>query len=183
MQRKFKSVFHRSSKKQAPTDEAGHHLETTSPRSVPVDRRGASSLDEQRSQHSGGSRVASHRPLSSIYDSSRLSKVSLEPAIEAFSSDYKTYLSALSRANDYDDEQHNTLGGDRRLIVGESEGRHEEDVADRNIERYRTSIDASKRKPLPETAGMCLDRTSVLSRAGSLLWSITMLMALQMSMW
>jgi hypothetical protein len=46
-----------------------------------------------------------------------------------------------------------TLGGDRRLITGESDGRHEEDVADRNIDRYRTSLDVSKRKPLPATPG------------------------------
>jgi hypothetical protein len=37
----------------------------------------------------------------------------------------------------------------------ESTGRHEEDVADRNMEQYRNSLDVSKRKPLPAPPGEC----------------------------
>lgn len=68
--------------------------------------------------------------------------------------DYKTYISAYPDESDAYDEKYMTLGGDRRLITGESEGHHEEDVADRNISRYRKSVDAGARIPLPASPVM-----------------------------
>tara|TARA_R110002003_G_scaffold198_16_gene15531 strand:- start:934 stop:1386 length:453 start_codon:yes stop_codon:yes gene_type:complete len=90
-------------------------------------------------------------PQSVAADSSQ--SRSSEPPNESIANDYRAYLPALSPVYDSYDDPHMTLGGDRRLISGESDGRHEEDVADRNIERYRTSLDVSKRKPLPAPPG------------------------------
>ncbi|KAF2833157.1 hypothetical protein CC86DRAFT_338326 [Ophiobolus disseminans] len=169
MQQKLKAVFRSSSRKKAPSDDADAQSEATSPRSARVDRR-ATSLDEQRRRQSAeahGGRAqhnARSRPLSSAYDSRRphnnppgpvafdyAQPYSSEPVDDSIASDYKAYLPVLTPVHDSNDEQHMTLGGDRRLITGESAGLHEEDVADRNISQYRTSLDVSKRKPLPAT--------------------------------
>lgn len=97
------------------------------------------------------------RPVSSIYDDRRASGShsgyaqanASDPINGSIANDYKAYLPALSPVDDAPGDSYMTLGGDRRLAAGESDGRHEEDVADRNIERYRSSIDASRNKPLP----------------------------------
>ncbi|KAH6532171.1 hypothetical protein HBI07_160180 [Parastagonospora nodorum] len=166
---KLKAVFRSSSKKRAahPDGYDQHPTDATLPQSSRSDRR-ATSLDERRSQKSseaskaGNQQHGRSRPLSSVYDS-RLSNASgaqvsavdhAQPqqhqgVNSSIASDYQAYLPALTPVHDSQDEQH-TLGGDRRLMVGQSDTLHEEDVADRNIDRYRTSLVISKRKPLPE---------------------------------
>lgn len=177
MQRKLKAVFRSSSKEKA-TDQVHQTSPTTSPR---VDRRATSLEERSRPLTSDSSQgvaqpTSRSRPLSSVYDSRRVSNASgpqsvavdyaqprySEASNEAIANDYKAYLPALSPVEDSYDDQYMTLGGDRRLITGESDGRHEEDVADRNIDRYRTSLDVSKRKPLPATPGMSIDKFSAL---------------------
>lgn len=176
MQRKLKAAFRSSSRKNA---ESGDDNRTssptspTSPTSPRTGRRGAS-LDERRdrlsidSVHEESPRNGRSRPLSSAYDSHRVGNAtgngpqsaasgyapsrSAEPANAAIANDYQAYLPALSPVYDSYDEPQMTLGGDRRLITGESTGRHEEDVADRNME-FRKSLDVSKRKPLPAPPG------------------------------
>lgn len=179
---KLKSVFSSSSKKKAPSDEGGQSA-ATSPRSAHVDRR-ATSLDEQRRRqsaevHRGGAQhTGRSRPLSSVYDSGRPHNDGSGPVAfdyaqphaprlvdDSIANDYKAYQPVLTPVDDSNDAQHMTLGGDRRLISGESDGRHEEDVADRNIGQHRTSLDVSRRKPLPATPGMCIDQSTVLHEA------------------
>jgi hypothetical protein len=182
---KLKAVFRSSSRKRAQhSDEADqHHSETTSSPSSRNDRR-ATSLDERRPRKSseafksGAQHHGRSRPLSSAYDSRGLSTApgTQTAAIDyaqsqnsqgvngSIASDYKAYLPALSPVHDAPDDQY-TLGGDRRLMTGESENLHEEDVADRNIDRYRNSLDVSKRKPLPATPGMYIDHSTVLREA------------------
>ncbi|KAF2034975.1 hypothetical protein EK21DRAFT_97173 [Setomelanomma holmii] len=173
MQRKLKSVFRSSSKKKA-SDQSDRSSSGSAPNSPQTDRRGTSLEERNRprtsSSSQGGARGNSRsRPLSSAYDSRRVSNASgsqpvatdyaqhrsSEQPNESIANDYKAYLPALSPVDDSHDE-YMTLGGDRRLINGESDGRHEEDVADRNIDRYRTSLDMSKRKPLPATPGSAI---------------------------
>jgi hypothetical protein len=181
---KLKAVFRSSSKKRAahPGGYDQHHTDATLPQSSRSDRR-ATSLDERRSHKSseaskaGNQQHGRSRPLSSVYDS-RLSNASgaqvsavdyaqsqqHQGVNSSIASDYQAYLPALTPVHDSQDEQH-TLGGDRRLIVGQSDTLHEEDVADRNIDRYRNSLDVSKRKPLPAAPGMYIDRSTVLHEA------------------
>lgn len=65
----------------------------------------------------------------------------------AIAENYKAYLYPLSEEDDSKASYFMTLGGDRRLITGESELRYSEDVANRNIERYGTkSGNASPRR-------------------------------------
>ncbi|KAH7095677.1 hypothetical protein FB567DRAFT_35792 [Paraphoma chrysanthemicola] len=179
MQRKLKAVFRSSSKKKA-TDQVDQTSPSTSPR---VDRRATSLEERSRPLTSDSSQgvaqpASRSRPLSSVYDSRRVSNASgpqsvavdyaqhrsSEAANEAIANDYKAYLPALSPVEDSYDDQYMTLGGDRRLITGESDGRHEEDVADRNIDRYRTSLDVSKRKPLPATPDVSMTNQDVLRK-------------------
>jgi hypothetical protein len=186
MQRKLKAVFRSASRKKSEsTEETDRSSEAASPRST-RNYRQATSLDEPRhrrpseSDSKGAQQNVRNRPVSSAYDSRRVvsngsgsQPVAVDYAqarssvlaSESIASDYQAYLPALSPVEDPDTEPHMTLGGDRRLILGESEGRHEEDVADRNIDRYRTSLDASKEKPLPAPPGMCIDQSSVLHEA------------------
>lgn len=179
---KLKAVLRSRSRKRS--DATDRQPEATSLRSPRVDRR-ATSLDEQRRRQSVESprgRAPNNgrsRPLSSVYDSRRTQNdasgpaafdhaqpFSTEPVNDSIANDYQAYLPVLTPVHDSHDDQHMTLGGDRRLITGESEGRHEEDVADRNINQYRTSLDISKRKPLPATpGGMCIDESTILPEA------------------
>lgn len=181
---KLKAVFRSSSKKRATHPEGydQHHPDATQPPSSRSDRR-ATSLDERRSRKSseaskaGNQQHGRSRPLSSVYDSrvsnasgAQVSAVDYAQSQQhqgvnsSIASDYQAYLPALTPVHDSQEEQ-STLGGDRRLIVGQSDTPHEEDVADRNIDRYRTSLDVSKRKPLPAAPGMYIDRSTVLHEA------------------
>jgi hypothetical protein len=188
MQRKLKAAFRSSSRKKGESgdeDRTSSPTSPTSPTSPRVGRRGAS-LDERRdrrsidSVHEESPRNGRSRPLSSAYDSQRVGNATGagpqhvagghaqsrfgEPATESITNDYQAYLPALSPVYDSYDEPQMSLGGDRRLITGESTGRHEEDVADRNMEQYRNSLDVSKRKPLPAPPGEC-HRSTVLHEA------------------
>ncbi|KAH7388632.1 hypothetical protein BKA66DRAFT_414978 [Pyrenochaeta sp. MPI-SDFR-AT-0127] len=123
-----------------------------------------SDATKRSSQQSGRS-----RPLSSIYDDRRTSN---PPATQSSASDYKhsevsdstdgsiandykSYLPVLSGVDDSYDGHHMTLSGDRRRIGGASDGRYEEDVADRNIERYSASVNEGQMKPLPALPSPC----------------------------
>jgi hypothetical protein len=181
---KLKAVFRSSSKKRAahPDHHDQHHPDATPPQSSRSNKR-ATSLDERCSRKSseayqaGNQQNGRSRPLSSVYDS-RLSNASgaqvssvdyaqsqqHQRVNSSIASDYQAYLPSLTPSRDSQDEG-NTLGGDRRLIVGQSDTLHEEDVADRNIDRYRTSLDVSKRKPLSAAPGMYIDRSTVLHEA------------------
>jgi len=162
MQQKLKAVFRSASRKKAPGDRVDDQDDARSPRSTRVGR----SLDEQRRRQSGDTHGGGvqyngrSRPLSSVFDPRRSSAQlangyaqsnSSNFANDAIANDYRAYMSGLSQADKTSRAPSMSLGGDRRLMTGESKGRHEEDVADRNIDRYRSSLDVSKRKPLPAT--------------------------------
>lgn len=162
MQHKLKSVFRRSSKSRgSPELEGTHHIEPISPRDG---RRRISS--DQHSRTSVESSVTGSpvykgrsRPVSSIYDDRRLSQASARNTAAtdlmassdsnggAIANDYKAYLPALSPVDDNHGDEYMSLGGDRRHISGDSGRRHEEDVADRNIARFSTTIDGESRGP------------------------------------
>ncbi|CAO2650699.1 Nn.00g019910.m01.CDS01 [Neocucurbitaria sp. VM-36] len=103
----------------------------------------------------GSTHTARSRPLTSVYEpaseSSAVDYAQPQPSDSngSIANDYKTYLPILSPVDNTRDEQYNSLGGDQRLINGENDGRHEENVADRNINRYSMSRDTGHEKPLP----------------------------------
>jgi hypothetical protein len=186
MQQKLRAVFRSSSKKKnEPTEKTDTHSDATSPRST-GDHRRATSLDERRhrrsldSHNTGAQQGSRNRPLSSAYDSRRIVSNSsgqqpvaidhaqnqpLRPTHESIASDYRAYLPVLSPVEDLNDDSYVGSGGGRRLTTGKSERQHEEDVAHQNIDQHRTSLDVSKRKPLPATPGMCIDQSTVLREA------------------
>jgi hypothetical protein len=187
MQRKLKAVFRSSNKRKSQNlEESAQHSGATPPRSSQsVDRRAASVEVQRRPQtsdpYTGSAHQNGHRRnVSSGYDSHRMSSAAKAQPVavdyaqshhptqesrDSIISDYKAYLPALAPADDSRDEQHTTLRGDRRLITEESALRHEEDVANRNIDRYRNSQDESKRRSIPATPGMCIDQSTVLPEA------------------
>lgn len=177
---KLKSVFRSASKKRA---QQTIDSESASLRSSYTDQQGTS-LDERRIRQSsetskaGAQQSGRSRPISSVYDSRLSNATGAQPdavddaqsqrshkAKESIASDYKAYLPALSPVHDSQDEQFMTLCGDRRIITGESDLPHEEDVANRDIDRYGNSLDISNRKPLPATPGMYMDQSTVLHGA------------------
>lgn len=125
-------------------------------RRVSSDRHGRTSVDSSVTGSPGYNRRS--RPVSSVYDDRRQSQQSARhPAATDFTSstdpnggaianDYKAYLPALSPVNDDHGDEYISLGGNRRRMAGESEGRHE-DAADHNIERYNISTDGGNRAP------------------------------------
>jgi len=158
MQRKFKSVFGSSSRKNR------HSADVSEPvvqSDLTYAHGDGDATDGHRRFSSDASKVNSHhhgrsRPLSSVYNGSPVSHTHSgvsEPVNDLIANDYKAYLPALSSTHDSPNQSHMTLGGDRRLITTGSDGLHEKDVADRNTARTRASIDASRRKPLPSTPG------------------------------
>ncbi|KAH7414048.1 hypothetical protein DE146DRAFT_15719 [Phaeosphaeria sp. MPI-PUGE-AT-0046c] len=168
---KLKSVFRSSSKRTSQhTEGPGPHTEATSPRSS-SNARQSTSLDERHSrqsldsQTSGAQYTGRSRPISSIYDTPSISDTlgakPLHPdhaqsqlsqvRNESIASNYKAYLPALSPVQDSKNDDYMSMGGDRRLIVGESQTRHEEDVADRNIDRYGQARELSTRTSQPPT--------------------------------
>lgn len=72
-----------------------------------------------------------------------------------FTNNDRSYPAAVSPTNYTYDGRYMTLGGDRRLITGDSYGRHGEDVADRNIDQYSISVNDGRMKPLPALPSMC----------------------------
>jgi hypothetical protein len=184
MQRKLKEVFRSHARKRSDSTEADHASDASSPRST-RDHRQAASFDEPRyrrqseSHNAGSHQNGRNRPLSSAYDSRRVvsngtgpqsavvghGTARPEPAHDSIADDYKAYLPALSPVNDSSTEPNMALGGVRPLTTGQSNGVYEENVADRNMDQHRKSIDASKGKPLPAPPGMCIDESTVLQEA------------------
>jgi hypothetical protein len=177
---KLKAVFRSSSRKRAAHADGS---EPDSPRSSHTDRRGVS-LDERRQRQSletsqaGAHHNSRSRPLSSVHDShpsnvsgarsgavNHAQSQQSHQANESIASDYKAYQPALSPVHHSQHEQFMTLGGERRLITGEGDLPYEENVADRNIDRNRKSLDISSRKPLPATPGMYMAQSTVLHDA------------------
>lgn len=164
MQRKLKSVFHRSSKSRSSSDQHEqlesntHHTEARSPRAdhhrVSSDRHGRTSVD---SSATGSAYIGRSRPVSSIYNDRRQGQMSAkhtaatdlssssDPNGGAMANDYKAYLPVLSPENTDRGDEYITPGEDRRHITRGSEARHKEDVANRNVARYSTSIDGGYR--------------------------------------
>lgn len=182
---KLKSVFRSSSRRTSQhKEESSPHTEATSPRSQ-NNARQITSLDERHSRQSVDShkvdaqRTSRSRPVSSIYDSNPTSNTlgaqppaseqaqsqTAEARNESIASNYKAYLPALSPVQDSNNDDYMSMGGDRRLITGESETRHEEDVADRNIDRYNQPMDPYTDKSLPPTPGMFKDTSVMLHEA------------------
>jgi hypothetical protein len=146
MQQKLKSVFRRSSKSRSSSDSHGKASPPRADRQrVSSDRNSRTSVD---SSVTGSVHASRSRPVSSVYDNRRQSHDSAAPTDPnggAIANDYKAYLPALSPVNDDHGEEYITLSGDRRHIAGESEARHEEDVANHHIARHSTSIDSGHR--------------------------------------
>jgi len=168
---KLKSVFRSSSRRTSQhKEESSPYTEATSPHS-PNNARQTTSLDERHLRQSVDShkvdaqRTSRSRPVSSIYDSNPTSNTlgaqppaseqaqsqTAQARNESIASNYKAYLPALSPVQDSNNGDYMSMGGDRRLIMGESETRHEEDVADRNIDRYGQPKDPYTDKSLPPT--------------------------------
>jgi len=168
---KLKSVFRSSSRRRSQhREESSPYTEAASPRSQ-NNARPSTSLDERRSLQSldshkpGAQRTSRSRPVSSIHDSNSTGNASgTQPVLsdhaysqpsqtgnDSIASDYKAYLPALSPVQDSNSDDYMSMGGDRRLITGESETRHEEDVADRNIDRYSQPSETFTKTSLPPT--------------------------------
>lgn len=168
---KLKSVLHRK-KRSGSTNLPRRHGKTGSPR---VSRQ-TNESEETAGRVSVHSKTSSQgtnhsRPISSIYSSRRASNPAAaseavqapesqpigvdyaepntpEPIQGSIANDYKTYISAFPPETGPEDDQYMTLGRDRRFIIGESEGQHKDDMANRNMNRYSTSMDGGA-KPLP----------------------------------
>jgi hypothetical protein len=186
MQRKLKAVFRSSSKRKSQNiEESAQHSGATPPRTSQSNDRRVASVEVQRrpqtsdpytksAQHNGHSRnvsagyasdrmssAAKAQPVAGNHTQSHLK----DPARDSITSDYRAYLPVLSSEDDLSDNQP-TLGGDRRLITGESELPYEEDVANRNIDRYGLPSEESKRRFNPTTSpGMYIDQSTVLPDA------------------
>jgi hypothetical protein len=155
MQRKLKSVFRRSSKsKGSPVQRSEsntHYAEASSPRGdrhrLSSDRHGRTSVDSSVTSRS--------RPVSSVYDDHGQSQAPGKPTAAtdsasyqpsdpnggAIANDYKAYLPVLFPVDDSHGEEYIDLGGDKRRINGESNGKHEGDVVDSTIAPHSESID------------------------------------------
>lgn len=164
MQRKLKSVFRRSSKSRSSSGQHDspenntYHAESSPPRGdrrrISSDRHGRTSVD---SSVVGSTYTGRSRPVSSVYDDRRQSQASTkhpaatdiasspDPNGGAIATDYKAYLPALSPVNDEHGDEYIIVNGDRPHTTRGDGARHEENVADRNISRYSTSIDGRNR--------------------------------------
>jgi hypothetical protein len=185
MQRKLKAVFRSSSKRKSPNiEESTRHSGTKPPRASQSDDRRVTSVEVQRrpqtsDPYTGNGQQNGHsRNLSSSYGARRMSGAAKgqpvpvnsaqahprDQARDSITSDYRAYLPVLSPDDSRDEKP--TLGGDRRLIAGESEAPYEEDVANRNIDRYGHSANESKRRSIPASPpGMFIDQSTVLPEA------------------
>lgn len=164
MQETLKSVFRRSSKSRKPSGSnenlgnGTHHGEASPPRTdgqrMSSDRRGRTSVD---SSATGSVHTGRSRPVSSIYNDTLQSQapsrqtatsdfmVPTDPNSGAIANDYKAYLPVLSPVTDDHGDDYIGLHGDREYVHGQHVVSHEENVADRNIARYGTSIDGGSR--------------------------------------
>ncbi|KAF2996622.1 hypothetical protein E8E13_002019 [Curvularia kusanoi] len=171
MQRKLKSVFRRSSKSRRTSDQNEQiedkkgHTQTVTPsgdqRRVSSGRRGGNSTD---SSATGSVYTGRSRPISSIYED-RQNHVPTKPTSShglastsetnggAIANDYKSYLPALSSANGHEYNEGTSFNNGATLKHnGGSGARHEEDIADRNVERYSPSTDEGQRNPSAATS-------------------------------
>lgn len=172
MQRKIKAVLRSSRRNKSPSSRSPRQSyessDAGSPRSEnfasPPTSRGRGLSDASKGSSPPGPRS---RPVSSVYEDRRTSNVSAPHSTVAsnteprhigtvggshngsIANDYRAYLPALSPVDDSQSEDYMTLGSERRLNNGESVGRHEEDVADRNIDQHGYSRGAGNEKPLP----------------------------------
>jgi hypothetical protein len=85
--------------------------------------------------------------------------------------DYRAYLPAISPGTDafYDDSRYMGLGGDTRHLSGTSELKHNEDIANRNIEIYGSK---SRSGSLPSQKGVDLAQDTIGTFMYSLIPSI-----------
>jgi hypothetical protein len=130
---------HGDQKPLPPTTQPQRSLETTSPdgahtMSVAVGSDGS----QQPGQHvSRGSEVIAKAKSNEQHLAQPEDKFSRDQLGEqSIADDYVTYITALSPNSDPHDVQYMTLGGDTRLMVNTNRARHNEDIADRNIERF-----------------------------------------------
>lgn len=158
MRRKFRDIFQGKSKVQAspPAQPQESHPQTPTKHvrqsSAPEQSRDTIRLGTSKRSPLTSSRS---RPLSAIVSNRRESNAidyvpaNACPSVQSSQKTTRLTQISLDDAGDANSQAYMTLGGDRRLITGESDGRHEEDVADRNIHRYGIPIDVIPRKPLP----------------------------------
>ena len=161
MQHKLKSILKNRKKSTSPQREE-ERTQSSDASNTYVEQHSASSNDKAQALSDSYERHAHQssrsRPLSSVYDNQHVSNASQPTAgdyshanpsdlpDESIVYDYKSYLPVLSSAKEPNDNQNTTLGADRRLLAGDNDGRHAEDVADRNIDRYATSPEGQRRK-------------------------------------
>lgn len=170
---KLKTVLRSSHRKRDSTSsqsprQSYESSEAVSPRADratnPPTYHGRSSVDAPSGFPQQGRRS---RPVSATYDERRASNASAphyvptgSPVVQSQSTpsdsihgsianDYRSYLPALSPVQDSTTDSYMTLGGNKDIQVHEPDHQHGEDAADRNKDRYRSSIDASRNKALP----------------------------------
>lgn len=174
---KLKTVLRSSHRKRDSTSsqsprQSYDSAEAVSPRtdyqtSFPL-HNGRSSVDDGRRQSQQGRRS---RPVSSVYDDRRASNASAPHYVPtgapaehnqstpsdsingSIANDYRSYLPALSPVDDLNGGSDLSLGTDKSVKRGVGNNRHEEDVADRNIDRYGSPLTISRNKALPNTPG------------------------------
>jgi hypothetical protein len=186
MQRKLKAVFRSSSKRKSQNiEESAQYSGATPPRASHSGDRRPASVEVQRRPQTSDPYIRSvqqsghSRNVSAGFASDRMSNVAkaqpvtgnytqphpIDPARDSITNDYRAYLPVLSSKDDLSDSRP-TLGGDRRLITGESELPYKEDVANRNIDRYGHPSEEATRRSIPNTSpGMYIDRSTVLPDA------------------
>ncbi|OAL50377.1 hypothetical protein IQ07DRAFT_424770 [Pyrenochaeta sp. DS3sAY3a] len=165
MRRKFRDIFQGKGKVQG--SPPAEPQESHPPTPTELVRQSSASEQSRDISRSGTSKRSSltssrSRPLSAIVshrrESNAIDYVPANACPSVHSSQKTTRLTQipLDDTGDANSRAYMTLGGDRRLITGESDARHEEDVADRNINRYGIPIDVIPRKPLPSSLSSSL---------------------------
>jgi hypothetical protein len=146
MQRKLKSLIRRSTSRKdvqrhAKQDSGaatpnGRHSSTTSRTQDRVSSFGGSNQhDNQRESPQRPLGFGSEPPVAAN-DYGTLSAGEVDRSI---ADDYRAYLPAISPEHAPRDLRYMSLGGDSRYLVGASEIKHSEDIADRNIDMYGSS--------------------------------------------
>lgn len=78
----------------------------------------------------------------------------------AIANDYQTYLSALSPGSLPNEQEYMTLGGGSRLISEAGAAKHNEDIADRNIEQFGSGRGSSRHSSLGDSTDRFAPRNS-----------------------
>jgi hypothetical protein len=129
MQRKLKSLLRRSSSRNR---QAEHN-----PRPVTSDgqrSRTASHLDGD--QYATRRNSFQHQRPIAVTNNVTASTEEIDPSI---ANDYRAYLPVISSRDSPHDSRYMSLGGDTRHLTGASEMKHNEDIANRNIDMYGSS--------------------------------------------